>query len=182
MYKKIILVSDRITEYFLYLLIFFVSFSPAGVEICFGFAYFFWIIKRIINRKLRGTSYLPHTKLDKPLLAFIVANAISVILSVDFTSSIKPFFSKVLEYVIIFLMVVDTINTRKRIRNLLTVIIFTILLISTDATVQYFRGVDFLRGYPLYGQHLRLKASFVSPNDFAAWLNIMIFVMKSISL
>jgi O-antigen ligase len=184
MKNKIILVSDRITEYFLYLLIFFVSFSQAGVEVCFAFAFSAWIIKRVLNCKAKGLSdFLPSSGINKPLLAFILANLIAVIVSVNFKASLRPFFSKVLEYIIIFFMVADTINTKKRIRNLLIVIVFSAVLISLDAGVQYFRGVDFLRGYIMGGQgHNRLRASFIGPNDFACWLITVICILTGLLL
>ncbi len=181
MKNKIILLSDRVTEYFLYLLIFFVPFSNAGVEICSGSAFLAWMIKRLSGYRVKGLSGLfPSTELNKPLLAFVLANAVAVIMSVNFNSSIKPFFSKVLEAVFLFFIVVDTINTKKRLRNLLAVVIFSGLFISIDAGVQYFRGVDFLRGYPISGQ--RLTVSFVGPNLFAAWLIMMIFIILGLLL
>ncbi len=181
MKNKIILLSDRTTEYFLYLLIFFVSCSNAGVEICFTFAITAWMINKFARLPLRPLSrLLPSTELNKPLLAFVLANAIAVITSVNFNSSIRPFFSKVLEYVFIFLIVVDTINTRKRIRNLLAVVIFSGFFISIDAGVQYFRGVDFLCGHPISGQ--RLTVSFGSSNDFGGWLVVLIFIILGLLL
>jgi putative inorganic carbon (HCO3(-)) transporter len=78
-------------------------------------------------------------------------------------------------------MVMDTINTKKRIRKLLVVIVFSALLITVDAGVQYFRGLDFLRGYPMTG-YKRIRASFVSPNDFAGWLIMVICILTGLLL
>ena len=180
MKNKIILLSDRMIEYFLYLMIFFMPFSNAGIEICFGFAFLAWIIKKVISYKLQVISYLPSTELNKPLLVFVLANAAAVIMSVNFSSSAMPFFSKTLEYLIIFFMVVDTINTKKRIRNVFAVIILSAFFISIDAGAQYFRGVSFLRGHPMYGP--RLTASFRNPNDFGGWLVIMVFIILGLFL
>lgn len=176
MKNKIILVSDRIVEYFLYMIIFFMPFSNAGIEICFGFAFLAWIINKATRLRVRPrTRLLPFTELNKPLLAFVLANVAAVIMSVNFSSSIRPFFSKTLEYLIIFFMVVDTINTKKRIRNVFAVVILSAFFISIDAGVQYFRGVDFLRGYSMCGQ--RLIASFRNPNDFGGWLVMVVFII-----
>ena len=181
MKDKIILLSDRVAEYFLYLLIFFVPFSNAGVESCFAIAFLAWMTKRLLGYRVKGLwGLLPATELKKPLLAFILVNAFAVIMSVNFISSIRPFFCKVLEYVFIFFIVIDTINTEKRIKNLLAVVIFSALFISADAATQYFRGVDFLRGYPICGQ--RLKASFTNPNGFGSWLIAVTFIILGLLL
>ena len=121
------------------------------------------------------TRLLPSTELNKPLLAFVLANAAAVIMSVNFSSSIRPFFSKTLEHLFIFFMVVDTINTKKRIRNVFIVVILSAFFISIDAGVQYFRRVDFVRGYSMCGQ--RLTASFRNPNDFGSWLVMVVFII-----
>jgi len=181
MKDKIILLSDRAAEYSLYLLIFFLPFSNAGVESCFGIAFLAWIQKRLLGYRVKGLRGLfPATELNKPLLAFILVNTFAVITSVNFISSIRPFFCKVLEYVFIFFIVVDTINTEKRIKNLLAVVIFSALFISADAATQYFRGVDFLFRYPVSGQ--RLTASFPNPNGFGGWLIVVMFIILGLFL
>ena len=181
MKDKIILLSDRVAEYSLYLLIFFLPFAKAGVKNCFAFAFLAWITKRLLGYRAKGLwGLFPATELNKPLLAFILVNAFAVIMCVNFIPSIGPFFSKFLKYIFMFFIVVDTINTEKRIKNLLAVVIFSALFISADAATQYFRGVDFLRGYPISGQ--RLTASFQNPNSFGEWLIMVIFITLGLLL
>jgi len=175
MKDKIILVSDRIAEYALYLLIFVLPFANAGIEIFFTIAFLAWLTKRISAHGLKNL--FPTTPLNKALLAFVLANFIAVIMSTNFKESIKPFFTKLLENLLLFFIITDTINTKRRLKNLFGYLIFSILLVSADATVQYFRGVDFLRAYPITD---RLRACFRSPNEFASWLSMMIFIVLGI--
>jgi len=67
-------------------------------------------------------------------------------------------------------MVAETINSRKRLNMLLITILASALLIVFDSGVQFFRGIDFLRGYAWRN----LTASFSSSVGIASWLTIMI--------
>jgi O-antigen ligase len=70
----------------------------------------------------------------------------------------------------------ETINDKKRLKNILLVMIISASLMVVDAGVQYFSGKDFLRGFSFE----RLRASFPSANDFAGWLIMFIPIFLGI--
>lgn len=174
MKNKIVSVCDKTIEWCLYLLIFCLPFSKAGVSIFTVLGIIAWIIKRIAGFRADGLKGLiPASSLNKALAVFIIFNIISVVFSVDFSLSLESFFTKTIKFVMIFLMMVETMNTEKRFKRLLWTMILSAVLIAVDAGVQFFRGVDFLKGYG--GQ--RVKASFSAPNGFSAWLNMFIYIL-----
>ena len=170
MKEKIIKNCDWIIEFCLYLLIFYLPFAKAGIEIFASIAILVWIIKNVTSHKLQVTSYLPATGLNKALGAFIIVNAVTMGTSLHFYLSIKAFFGKVLEYIILYFIVVETINNKRRLRNIFIMILVSSMLMVADAGVQYFKGTDFLRGFA----SSRLTASFAAANGFAGWLIVVI--------
>ena len=175
--KKITSVADRAVFFLLSLLIFVQPFSKAAIEIYFSTALLFWSVKKIAEQDLRRLK----TELDKPLAALLIIAFISVVLSVDFHLSIKAFFGKLLEGLFLFVMAVDTVNTKKRLKIIGVVILFTTLLMLADGFIQYFTGFDFLRRYDLENGY-KVRASFFSGNGFGAWLGIMTVFALSLIL
>jgi len=170
---RIILYCDRAIAVCLCLSIFCLPFAKAGVEAFVWFAFFLWILKRAMGYRGKACwGMLPATELNKALGVFIAVNAISMIFSVNFGLSLRGLFGKELKFMAIYFMLVETINSRERLKNILMVIIASAVLLATDAAVQYFRGIDFLRGYPL-GQ---LNASFQTANGFGGWLAVIILL------
>ena len=88
----------------------------------------------------------PETKLNKALGIFILANLISVIFSTHFGLSLRGLLGKELKFFVIYFMLVEVINSKKRLKAILIVIITSAILMITDAAVQYSYRKDFLRG------------------------------------
>jgi len=168
---RLILYCDRLIITFLCLLIYFLPFAKAAVEVFIWYAFFFWLLKRALGYRA-GLSWkvFPKTELNKALGIFMAANLAATIFTVNSSLSFRAFFGKELKFIAIYFMLVETINSKKRLQGVLIAIIASAVLITTDAAVQYFRGVDFIRGYAW----ARLTASFISANGFAAWLIIII--------
>ena len=175
---KIILYSDRAVLTCLCFLIFCLPFAKAGAETFTWFAIFLWVLKRVSG--YRGQSFwgmLAQTELNKALGVFFLANFISVIFSTHFGLSLRGFLGKELKFILIFFMLIESVNSRRRLKIILTAIIFSAVLLIVDAAVQYFSGKDFLRGYFLS----RLTASFFSANGFSAWLIVIIPLFLGLS-
>ena len=177
MLKKISTISDWIVFISLCLLIFCLPFSKAAIESFFGLGCFFWIVKKFCKREYK----IYPSELNKPLALFVIINFISVILSENLSLSIKGFIGKLLEYIIIYIMVIETINSKKRLRIMGIVILASVVMILTDGLTQYIRGIDFLRGYPLSDTN-KLRASFITRNDFGIWLAIILNFCLSLVL
>jgi O-antigen ligase len=176
----VILYCDRTIVFCLCLFIFCLPLIKAGAQVFIWFAIFLWLLKRALgyrSQALRGM--LPGSALNKALGVFIAVNAISTIFSVNFGLSLKALFGKELKFIAIYFLAVETINSGKRLRNILTVMIFSAVLLASDAAVQYFRGVDFIMSRQAV---TRLTASFANPNSFAGWLIMFIPVFCGLLL
>jgi len=155
----------------LYLLIFCLPFAKAGVGIFSVVAIASWAAKKIADFRTGGLKdVILVTPLNKALVVFVILNAVSVLFSVDIALSLRAFFTKTLKFVLIFFIVAETINTEKRVKRFLWVLISSAVLMVVDAGVQYFNGVDFLKGYG----GCRLSASFSAPNGFGGWLVLVL--------
>jgi putative inorganic carbon (HCO3(-)) transporter len=154
-------------------LIFCLPFTKAGAETFTWLAIFLWLFKRVLRyRDERLWGLFPKTGLNQALGIFIAVNALSVIFSANLGLSLRGFFGKELKFLAIYFMIVEVINSKERLKILLITIIASAVLITIDAGVQYFSGVDFLRGYKLY--YHSFGASFDFASDFSAWLIIII--------
>jgi len=174
---KIIKYCDKIIEICLYLLIFCLPFAKAGVETFAWIAIAAWSVKKLLLFKIgKKISVVYAEDLNKALALFVIINALTVLVSVDFSLSIRAFFGKILKFIILYFCAVETINSKRRLRNIITVMIISAILIVTDAGVQYFSGKDFLRFFP----YQRLRASFTSANAFGGWLIMFIPIFSVI--
>jgi len=179
MKEKIIKYCDWIIEICLCLIVFCLPFTKAGTETFIWLAVFFWIFKRMLGYRSSSLwGLFPETKLNKSLGMLVAVNAISVIFSLNHRLSLRGFFGKELKFLAIYFMVFEVINSGRRLKNVLITIVISVLLILIDAAVQYFSGVDFLRGYSL----ARLTASFGSANALGGWLLIVIFIFLGLLL
>jgi len=168
---KVFLYFDRGIVFFLCLIIFCLPFSKAASESFTLAAFVLWVLKRVLGyRKKALWLWLPDTVLNKALGIFIAANALSVVFTVHYGLSLRGFFGKELKFLAIYFMLVEVINSSKRLKVFLSVIIASAVLMVLDAGTQYFKGVDFLRSYPLE----RLRASFFSASGFGGWLIVII--------
>jgi putative inorganic carbon (HCO3(-)) transporter len=155
-------------------MIFSLPFSKAGLEIFTWLGFFLWTLKRFLGYRTAGTwGLLPATPINRMLVIFLLVNMISTVLSFHWGLSFKALLGKQLKFLVVFFMVTETINTDKRLKHFLFVLLGSSIFIAADAVIQYVRGVDLIRGIP-FG---RLSAAFVNPNGFAGWLLILIFIL-----
>ena len=168
---KIIKYCDKIIEVCLYLLIFCLPFIKAAIEIFAYIAIAFWIVKRLLLNSIdKKNGLIPVTELNQALAIFLIINAVTVVLSIDHALSLRAFFGKILKFVTLYYVALDTINNKKRLKNIIIAMVLSAGLIVADASAQYFTGKDFLRGFTFE----RLRASFTNANGFAGWLIIFI--------
>jgi len=171
--EKFFLYCDRLIIVFFCLMIFCLPFSKAGVESFVWPAIFIFILKRILGYRANSAwGFLPKTKLNIALGAFIAVNVLSVIFSTDLGLSLRGLFGKNLKFLAIYFMLAEVINSKKRLKVVLISIISSAVFIIIDAGVMYFKGVDFLRGHEL-GLY-PFCASFSNSTGFAAWLIVII--------
>ncbi|OIO34507.1 MAG: hypothetical protein AUJ70_00905 [Candidatus Omnitrophica bacterium CG1_02_40_15] len=170
---EIFLYFDRAIIACLCLLIFCLPFAKAGVESFVWSAIFIFILKRALGYRAGSLwGMFPRTELNKALGIFIAVNVLPVIFSVNLALSLRGFFGKELKFLAIYFMLVEVINSKRRLKIVLIAIIFSAVLIVLDAGAQCFRGVDFLRGHEL-GWY-SFGASFNTASGFSAWLIVII--------
>ncbi len=177
---KIITYCDKTIEACIYILIFCLPFSKAIIEISATLAFFAWITKRSLSGCNTSSSkssriiyilskFKPiHTELNIPLFAFILTSMVSLIHSKYIFKSFEGLFFRWLEYVMLYFVIVETINNRKRLLNVLTIMLLSAGIIGIDGIIQYFTGVDLIRRHPLVLN--RVTASFGYFNTFAMYL------------
>lgn len=141
-----------------------------------------WALKRLLFYK-QCAYFIPSLKQvlsdpSLPVYLFVLANVVSVFRSASIALSLKGLFSKLLEGVLLYFMLAETVNDRKKLNAVLVAMVLSMLLIGADGIFQYVTTVgDFLRKYPQAG---RITASFSSANGFGAWLIIMLPILYGI--
>lgn len=171
MKEKIFRVADKISEYCIYGMVFFIPISNAAIEILAGFIIASFLVKKIIKPDFnffKGKEFIF-------FFAFIFFCALSLVNSGTLIGkSLKGLFFKWLEYLLIFLSVQDALRSRKRIRNFLAIFMSTAAIVGIDALTQKFIGVEFLRhrneGIKSYKDLVSVTASFGHYNDFGTYL------------
>ncbi|MEW6009464.1 MAG: O-antigen ligase family protein [Candidatus Omnitrophota bacterium] len=167
--ENLILICDRIIEYSLYILIFFLPISKSIIEICASLAILVFIVKKIITKKFLSSSYL-----NESIFLYLAVCILSIIFSTNTNMSLKAFFAKLLENVLIYFIVFEAINNKKKNYIIFIILFSSAALICIDGIFQYFTHIDFLRHrnwhYSPMPFTLRITGPFITSNDFAAYL------------
>ena len=163
---------DKIIEVFLYILIFCLPFSTAIVEISASFIILAWLLKKTLR-------YRPvSTYLNIPIIVYILAIILSVIFSSNFGLSFRNFFSKTMEYIILYFIVAEFICERRKLKNTVICMLVSAAMIGIDSIFQYFSGFDFLRFRTLEAG--RISGSFQMPADLAGFLGPILCLSLSL--
>ncbi len=157
-------------RFFLYLLIFWLPYSSAVVENCVIIAFVLWLFKRAFITK---TFRFPLTSLNISVIFFLAACIFSTVGSPFLSDSIQSFFTKTLEWFVIFFLVIEVFQTRKHIYIFLIVFGATSLITCMDALVQYYVTFKDIFGRTIL-PFSRATAAFKAPNSLGAYLTIVI--------
>lgn len=172
--EKIILLCNKIIEFSLYLMVFFIPISKAIIEITSGIAIASFLTKKIIQRQF------PYTFINLPLFAFIIVSALSIPGTDILYTALRNFLCKLIEQVLLFFIVFDTINTKRKIRNILWIMLGSATLVGIDGIFQHFTHRDFLRQRTMPFKN-RINASFYTPNDLGAFLVPLVILSLSVN-
>ena len=171
--NRIVDFCDKIIEIFLYILIFCLPFSKAIIEISATFIILAWIVKKVSDWRPASTY------LNMPIIAYILAVFLSVIFSSNFGLSLKNFGSKTMEYIFLFFIVSEFACDKRRLKNIVIVMLASAAMIGIDCIFQYFFGFDFLRHRTLEAG--RITGSFQMPGDLAGFLGPILCLSLSLS-
>lgn len=182
-------IFNETIKWCLYAIVFAAPFSKSISEIGITLAIAVWITQKLLNRDLK----LAHIELGIALAVFVIATLPSFSNTAYTSLSIKALFTKVLKYVLLCVVMADTIRTKERLKDLLTVAFLSIVIITIDGYVQhYLTRVDLLHNYPSFSSRLTHMAggffrgyptaSFPYPNDLAAWILLALLPLACITL
>lgn len=170
-------IIEKISGYSILGLVFFLPFSKSGVEIFAAIAISAWLFGKAIRYRSDLGKYFPRTRLNIALAAFFAVSVASSFLSVNMGLSIKSLFSKTIEYILIFMVCVDTFSGNRRAgRNtglLLTVFMFSAGCLFLDAFYQIMAGKDLVRGFTSE----TVSASFSCQNGLAGYIAAVLPVL-----
>lgn len=179
---------DRIIEWLIYISIFWMPFFKAGLEIGISLMFLVWLIKRVAlylgpSKQLPGNRMVRiflmfkpvRTPLNYPILFFISAAFISCLNSTNIAKSMGAFLFRLLEWVFVYWAVVETINTRQRLKNLCVAIVLSAVIVVADAGAQYISGVDLICGRKIIQG--RITSCFGHFNTLAMYLGPVIIII-----
>ena len=174
-------VIDILMEYALYLLLFFVPVSNSLAEILAVSLIFLALMKRALAVSRSGAPHVTarikrgavmmmpmRTPVDLPVYCFLGASLVSSALSEMPAMSLMAFITKPLEYVLVFFIAAETLDSAAKVRRSIAVIFSILFLACLDGLFQHFTGADLVRHYPII--RAGITAFFKHPNSFAAYL------------
>ncbi|MBN2453524.1 MAG: O-antigen ligase family protein [Candidatus Omnitrophica bacterium] len=182
-------VIDETIKWCLYAIVFAAPFSKSISEIGITVAIIAWAVQKILNRDLK----FKQIELGFAFVVFAAAIIPSFINTAYPALSMKAFFTKVLKYIFLCIVMADTIRTKERLKDILLMAFISIVVIMADGFIQYYTtGYDVLHNYPAFKIRTLLvdndvfrgfpTASFPFPNDLAAWILLMIAPLSCIAL
>jgi len=171
---------SAITQYSLYFLLIFTPLAMASVQ---GWAIsvihlvtLFALTAFLLEKSLTWSWEWIKTPIDKPILCLLVFCILSSVFSVHKYTSIWSFVL-LLNYVIIYYLIVHTINTRKCLRQLVYMIVFVAALLSIFGLIKKIGSNPFPWWDYDIGLNRELAVSsstFGNPNHFAGYLAMAI--------
>jgi putative inorganic carbon (HCO3(-)) transporter len=175
---------DLLTEFFLWVLIFGITFSNATVEICLVAVVLIFIIKRICLKNLIP----PKTIIN--IFLYLSGSIIffSFIGSAYSNESFRGFI-RFLKHFMLYFAIVEFLNgDKQRIVRIFWVVVFISAFTFLNGILQGYLGFDLLRHRQLINLDYlrRINASFIHPNDFGTYIisvlpMIFCFFAKEIS-
>jgi len=121
-----------------------------------------------ISKKFKN---FPKTELNIPILIFFTSLCLSVIFALDFKPAVTTLFKKNLEWFLLFFVVIATLNSKKRIKVFLGILLFSAFVVALDGIYQQKTGSDLFRNH-LFNN--KMTASFNHQNDYAGYLGVLL--------
>jgi putative inorganic carbon (HCO3(-)) transporter len=175
-------VLDYVIEYSLYLLVFFLPISKAPLQVFSSIAFVAFVAKKIIKPDFKFLN----SPLHYFLIGFVFFSCLSLVNSgPHLGKSFIALFFKWFKYLGLFLFFEDTFINKRRIRNLLIIILVSSLLVGVDGIFQKLTSFDFIRHREIiqvvpgvYG----VSAAFNHYNGFGTYLIVILSLIISLSI
>ena len=181
---------DAAIRFFMYVLIFWLPYSPAVIETCVILAFVLWLIKRscalFYNRLYQKNIWFwitafspPSTILNPSIGYFLGACLLSVLGSMFFADSMKTLITKILEWFIIYFLIVESFTDKKHFFLALGILVFTSLSTILDSLIQFYITYKDIFVHRVINAGERATAGFKTPNDLGGYLALIIPVLFS---
>jgi len=198
--EKFIIWCDKVMAFSFYALIYFLPISIALSETFTGIALVVYLVKRgvvfygALQEGAEGQkkssfigkgflflrSYKPvDNYLNWPIFILLFFSFISVITSQHPSLSFEGFLGKTLQSAFLYFTFIECINSKKRLKIFLSVLLISCALVCINGLYQSLMGQGFIHGHP-YGD--RVYSSFRHSNDFGAYLVFMAPLLLSLSV
>lgn len=174
--------------FFLSLLAFFLPISKAVIECSATICIITWFVKKILVARGKSPEFswpayyksffTEKLNFNHALFLFLFVNLVSAIFSSVPRLSMNAFFFKLLEYVLIFVIIRDTIKTKLRYQVIGWILCLSLFFIGFDGVFQIFTKHDLFRHRGLFQG--RVTASFINPNDLGSYLITLIPLVLAI--
>ncbi len=169
----------------LLVMVFFIPYSFALIEICQVTMIMAWMVKRFLLGKApvrRGyaqdTDPVPNSMIG-PLIAIGLLIVLTIPFSHDPSLSARKFFSRFLQQVFLMYLVTQVLDSRKRLYGVLSMLLLTFFLVTVDVMIQYTWGKSIVHHNSLiFG---RVTGPMNHPNDLGTLLvTVLPVVLASI--
>jgi len=175
--SKLSLFSDQACAVSLYLLLLLIPVSSALIESLFGFAFLFFIGRLMTTPGL----FAQLIRKEKIVLLFFAALVLSLVNSSPFLPiSLHALFLKWGKYIVLYLIIAQTLNTSPRVKKALVSISVGLTAIILDCFYQLLFHVDLLHRQAMM-QHankiMALTGPFNHNNGLSAYLSCMLIVV-----
>ena len=181
--SRVLKVLYALSLFFISSGIFWVLFNKHFLKFSLLFGSLCLIIIKILEYKSNVRPLFKYTYLNMPILIFVASVLLSTLFAKNFYDSQQIFFERILFYAAIFILVKETVDTKKKLYFILGVFAFTALIAGADGLWQYFKGHDLFFGYPANGG---ISGPFGSHSYFPGYLEntlplviFLCFVKKS---
>lgn len=181
--KKIEEKIDSIARFFLYVMIFWLAFSNAVIEIAVIVVFLLWCVKRSLqipfnnlkdfNLKKKLQTIIENFKprksfLNLPIVVFLYVCLLSALWSRTPLYSLHGLVTKILEWFVIYFLVLEFFAQKSHIKIALLVFLFSSMSVCADSLIQvYITGQDIFCNSVSVG---RATACFSTGNDLGGYL------------
>ncbi len=188
---------DTIIRVLIYVLIFWIPYSPAVIEICVVLGSGLWVIKRLVDYPYENFNQLTFRNkieifiesfkpkpsyLNQPISYFVLFCILSATGSPFWEQSIHNFFSKTFEWFIIYFLVIEVFTEKKYVYWGLSIFAFTSFSTALDSMYQFHISQrDIFLGHTIQ-PGASATAGFKTPNDLGGYLTIVIPFFVSLVL
>ncbi len=179
---------DFLIRFFLYVLIFWLPYSPAVVEICVIVSFLLFVLKRSLLLEWSSIRHLPLSKkfrkivvgflprqnfLNKPIGIFFCICLLSILGSEAPLNSLHRFITKTFEWFVVYFLFLEAFYEKNHVHKAWGIFLLTSFAVVLDGFWQYYvTGTDFFRHQVI--ARGGATASFHHPNSLAVYLLFLI--------